>query len=344
MSTESPINTRHQEILAAIVRAYIETGEPVGSRTLSRQRGQSLSPASIRNAMADLADEGFLSQPHTSAGRVPTDRAFRYYVDQVGAAARIGFEDRTQIELHYSNHAQDLASVTRDTSRLLSILTGQAALVMAPRLDATELDHVNFVHIRERQVLAVFVATGGAVQNRLVVTDNDHTQDELDRMARYLNESLVGRTLGEAREWIESQLKLERAKYDRFMRAALTLGEAVATSRASEIFIEGSAHALEQPEFSDPEKVRQLMRALEDKTALLELLERSFHEHGLMVSIGSENDDSRLSRLTIIAAPYADGVRPIGSLAVVGPVRMDYERVIPLVEYTAKALSRALEH
>jgi heat-inducible transcriptional repressor len=161
-------------------------------------------------------------------------------------------------------------------------------------------------------------------------------------MASYLNESLGGRTLDDAREWIEAQLKMERARYDRFMRDALVLGEAIAgRSDAIEVYVDGSVQALEQPEFADPGKVRELLRALDDKTALLELLERSVKEQGVMVSIGSENP--RLAGFAVIAAPYVGGTRPLGSLAVVGPVRMDYERVIPLVEYTARALSKILE-
>jgi heat-inducible transcriptional repressor len=292
--------------------------------------------------MSELEDGGFLSQPHTSAGRVPTDKAFRYYVDHLAGAARIAFEDRSQIELHYSGRGRDLALLMRDTPKLLSILTGQAAMVMAPRLESVELESVNFIRIREREVLAVFVATNGTIQNRLVATDRDHPQGELDRMAGYLNESLGGRTLDDAWEWIEEQLKLERARYDRFVREALVLGEAIAgRAEAIEVYVDGSVQALEQPEFADPGKVRELLRALDDKTALLELLERSIREQGVTVSIGSESP--RLSGFAVIAAPYIGGSKPLGSIAIMGPVRMDYERVIPLVEYTARALSKVFE-
>jgi heat-inducible transcriptional repressor len=183
------------------------------------------------------------------------------------------------------------------------------------------------------------------VQNRIVDTDRDHSQDELDRMARYLNESLEGRTLDEARRWIEAQLRQERANYDRFMHDALALGEAIADYVGrTELYVEGSLQALEQPEFSDRGKMRELLRALDDKTALLELLERSLTNAGLTVSIGSENYDPRLSSLSVVAASYASGSSALGSLAIVGPVRMDYDRVIPLVEYTARALSRLMEY
>jgi len=340
---EKTLGGRRHSLLLAAVTEFIATAEPVGSNQIVSHHHLGIKSAMVRNMMSELEDAGFLSQPHTSAGRVPTDKAFRYYVDHLAGAARIGFEDRSQIELHYSGRGRDIAMLMRDTPKLLSILTGQAAMVMAPRIESVELERVNFVRIREREVLAVFVATSGAVQNRLVATDRDHAQGELDRMAGYLNESLGGRTLDEAREWIEAQLLLERARYDRFMHDALVLGEAIAGyPEAIEVYVDGSVQALEQPEFSDPGKVRELLRALDDKTALLELLERSIKEQSVMVSIGSENP--RLSGFAVVAAPYVGGSRPLGSLAIVGPVRMDYERVIPLVQYTARALSKILEH
>jgi heat-inducible transcriptional repressor len=348
MTQESEINAlsnrRHALILAA-VQEFISTAEPVGSAQIVARHQLGVRAAMVRNMMAELEDGGYLRQPHTSAGRVPTEKAFRYYVDHLGAATRIGFEDRAQIELHYSTAVRNLGEVLRDTPRLLSILTGQAALVMAPRLEASILERVNFVRLRDKQVLAVFVAAKGAMQNRIVDTERDHSQDELDRMARYLNESLEGRTLDEARRWIEAQLRQERANYDRFMHDALALGEAIADYVGRpELYVEGSLQALEQPEFSDRAKMRALLRALDDKTALLELLERSLTHAGLTVSIGSENYDPRLSSLSVVAASYASGSSALGSLAIVGPVRMDYDRVIPLVEYTARALSRLMEY
>ena len=338
---ENTLSGRRHTLLLAAVSEFIATAEPVGSNQIASRHHLGIKSAMVRNMMSELEDAGFLSQPHTSAGRVPTDKAFRYFVDHL-SGARIGFEDRSQIELHYSGRGRDLALLMRDTPKLLSILTGQAAMVMAPRLESVELESVNFIRIRQQEVLAVFVATNGTVQNRLVATDRDHPQGELDRMAAYLNESLGGRTLDEAREWIEAQLKLERARYDRFVREALVLGEAIAgRAEPIEVYVDGSVQALEQPEFTDPGKVRELLRALDDKTALLELLERSIREQGLMVSIGSENP--RLSGFAVVAAPYIGGSKPLGSLAIVGPVRMDYERVIPLVEYTARALSKIFE-
>jgi heat-inducible transcriptional repressor len=336
---------RRHSVLIAMVSEFIATAEPVGSHQVASRRRLGIKAAMVRNMLGELEENGYLQQPHTSAGRIPTDKAFRYYVDHLAAAARIGFEDRTQIELHYSERVRNLEAMMRDTPRLLSLLTGQAALVMAPRLESVELERVNFIRLRAREFLAVFVPGTGGIRNQLVRAERDYGQEELDRMGRYLNEALKGRTLDEARQWIEEELRKERARYDLFVREALMLGEgALGGAAEAELYVEGSAHALEQPEFSDPDRIRELMRALEDKSALLDLLERAIREQSVMVSIGSENYDARLAGLAVVAAPYAGGSKPLGGLAVVGPVRMDYERVIPLVEYTARTLSRIFEH
>lgn len=336
---------RRHAVLIATVAEFIASAEPVGSHQVASRRNPGIKAAMVRNMLAELEEAGYLQQPHTSAGRIPTDKAFRYYVNHLAATARIGFEDRTQIELHYSERMWDVETVMRDTPKLLALLTGQAALVMAPRLESVELERVKFIRVRPCEVLAVFVPRTGVIRSQLVRAERDYRQEELDRMARYLNEALRGRTLDEARCWIEEELRMERARYDRFVREALTLGEgALGANIPAELYIEGSAQALEQPEFSDLDKVRELMRALDDKTALLDLLERAVRGQELTVSIGSENYDPHLADFAVVAAPYVGGSKPLGGLAVVGPVRMDYERVIPLIEYTARTLSRILEH
>lgn len=345
-SETNALSARRHALLLATVQEFIATAEPVGSQQVAAHYPLGVRSAMVRSIMAELEEAGFLTQPHVSAGRIPTDKAFRYYVDHQLASARIAFEDRAQIELHYSGRPRALDDVMRDTPRLLALLTGQAALVVAPRLESMMVESVNFVRLRDRQVLAVFVASADRVQNRLVETERDFTQDELDRMTRYLNESLAGRSLDEARRWIERQLKEERAAYDQFVRDALALGGGAIADRSerTEVYIDGSVKVLEQPEFANPERMRELLRALDDKSALLDLLERSIGQNRPMISIGSENFDPRLAGLSIIAASYATGSPSVGSLAVVGPVRMDYDRVIPLVEYTARTLTRLLEH
>jgi len=339
------LTSRQHALLMAAVQEFISTAEPVGSQQLASRHAVGIRAAMVRNLMAELEEAGFLIQPHTSAGRIPTDKAFRYYVDQLVPPPPIGFQDRTQIELHYSAPREDVGEIIRDTSRFLALITGQAALVMAPRLESLRIERVNLIRLREREVFVIFVPVAGGVQTRLAQTDKDHSQADLDRMAGFLNASLSGRNLRSAREWIEERLKEDRAIYDSFLRTALSLGTALTRSPVvGQLYVEGSSKAVEQPEFTDPAKLRELLRALEDKRALLDLLERSLKQDALTVSIGSENFDTRLTPFSVVAASYASGSFQLGSLAVVGPVRMDYERVIPLVSYTAKALSRALEH
>ena len=225
---QGELTRRQHGLLLAAVQEFIATAEPVGSQQLANRPQVGVRAAMVRNLMAELEDAGYLLQPHTSAGRIPTDKAFRYYVDHLTPQRGIGFEDRSQIELHYSTPTGDVHEIIRDTSRLLTLMTGQAALVTAPRLESVVLERVQFVRLREREVLAVFVAVAGGMQNRFVQTDADHSQAELDRMAGYLNESLRGRTLEQARVWIEDRLKEDRANYDRFMHAALILGGTIA--------------------------------------------------------------------------------------------------------------------
>jgi heat-inducible transcriptional repressor len=339
-SNAKELTQRQHTLLLAAVQEFIARAEPVGSHHLASRHTLGVRSATVRNLLGELEDAGYLSQPHTSAGRVPTDKAFRYFVDHVTLA--IPFEDRAQIELHYSSLPPDLNAVIRDTSRLLALMTGQAALVRAPKLESSMIEQVRFLRLREREVLVIFVAPAGNVQHRLVNAERDYTQSELDRMAAYLKDSLSGRTLEQARGWIEENLRQERARYDDFMRGALLLGEALTQpSGATELYVEGSARAMSQPEFADSSRLRELLQALEDKDALLDLLDRALKQNGPMISIGSENFDVRLAGFSVVAAPYASGASQ-GSLAVLGPVRMDYERVIPLVSYTAKALSHAL--
>jgi heat-inducible transcriptional repressor len=337
------LDRRRHALLMAVIQDFVATAEPVGSHQIVSKHSLGVKAATVRGMMAELEGENFLYQPHTSAGRVPTAKAFRYYVDYVMPKRQIGRSDRVQIEYCYSERIRDLSEVMHDTSRLLALLTGQAAVVVTPRFEAIELKRVNFIRLREGQVMAVCIAMGGGMQSRVIDSGRDYTQDELERMANYLNECLEGRTLEQARAWIESALREERTRYDRFIHAALTLGDA-AVSRPIpvDIYVEGSAKALQQPEFSDPDKLRELLRALEDKSALLDLLERVLTIGSVEVSIGAEHDP-RLSDLSVVAAAYAKGAMPLGSLGVVGPVRMDYERVIALVDYTARALSRVLE-
>ncbi|HZP46205.1 MAG TPA: heat-inducible transcriptional repressor HrcA [Candidatus Binataceae bacterium] len=337
------LTRRQHALLLATVQEFIATAAPVGSQQVAQRHRLGVRAAMVRNLMSELEDAGYLTQPHTSAGRVPTEKAYRYFVDHL--APTIPFRERARIELHYSAPSNDVNLMVREASRLLALMTNQTAIATAPRLEVLMIERVQFTRLREREVLAMFITKANGIHNRLVVADRDYSQAELDRMAAYLAETLVGRTLEQARVWLEERLREERARYDQFVRGALLLGNVmIALDAQAEVYVEGSTRALDQPEFTDRARLRELLRALDDKTALLDLLDRSLKDTSLLVSIGSENSDARLAGFSVVAAPYASGSQPLGSVAIVGPLRMDYERVIPLVSYTAKALSRVLDH
>lgn len=337
------LDRRRHALLMAVIDDFVRTAQPVASQQIVGKYALGVRGATVRSMMAELEHDNFLHQPHTSAGRVPTDKAFRYYVDHLEWPRRIGHQERARIEYHYTDRERDPGELVRDTAHLLSLLSGQMALALTPRFEAISLSAVRFVRLREAQVLAVFVAVDGRAHHRIVETARDYRTDELERMAGFLNECVGGRTLEEARSWIEAALREEQARYDRFVREALTLGGAVVKRPIPvDVYLDGSAKVVRQPEFDDPERVRAMLQELEDKSALLDLLERTLTGGAVEVSIGSEHAP-HLADLSLVTAGYCRGTMAMGRLAIVGPVRMDYGRVIALVDYTARALSRALE-
>ena len=353
-----PLNERQSEILQAVVEDYIETAEPVGSRTLTKRNpGIDLSPASVRNAMSDLEDLGYLSAPHASAGRVPTALAFRVYVERLASRGRLSQRDREVIKAVVSPHegtSRELSTILQDASRVLSTLSNQASLVLFPRLDGVVFSHIELVAVRERSVLAVFVAKSGLMQQRVIDADFPLERDELRRMSNYLNSLLDGKTLAEVRDAIVRELYDERAQADEMMRTALTLCDRTMspmTAGASTVMIEGERNFLEHPEFSDVAKMRKIFRAFEEKTVLLRMLDAAAARPSearlpegaeSAVYFGAEGSVRELKDLAAVMASYASEQGPAGRVGIVGPIRMDYSRVIPLVEYTAGALSRSL--
>ncbi len=335
---------RLSELLLAALQEFIDTAAPVGSQQIASRYRLGLRAAMVRNLMAELEEAGYLYQPHVSAGRMPTEKAFRYYVDRLIPESRVNFHDRTQIELHCSTMRRNLDQTMRETSRLLAELSGQAAVVMAPRVQASVLKRVSLVSLGECRILALFVTAAGMIHSQVVETDADADQASLNWMAEQLSGWLCNRTIEQAREWIDDQIRELAPGSDTSIRRVLSLGQALTRARIeANFYVDGSLNALSQPEFADRQRFSVLLRALNDSSALMELLECSLSRSGPIVSIGSENRDARFTDMSVVAAAYPSSSSPLGSLAVVGPVRMDYGRVIPLVDYTAKALSRALQ-
>lgn len=347
----TPLNERLLEILQAVVEDYIETAEPVGSRSLTkRNRGLDVSPATVRNAMSDLEDLGFLSAPHASAGRVPTALAFRVYVERLASRNRLTPRDRDLIGA-LTDHSRQLGPRLQDASRILSSLSNHASLVLLPRIESVVFESIELVPVRERSVLAIFVAKSGLIQQRIVDVDVPIDRDELRQMSNYLRSLLDGKTLSEVRRAILGAMADERSAADVMMSQALDLGQRAlhVPDPEAEVMVEGERTFLEQPEFSDLGKMRKLFRAFEEKTILVRILDAAATRpaeaaslHETAVYFGAEGNVRELKELAAVMASYTTEGGTTGQVGVVGPIRMDYARVIPLVELTANALSRSL--
>lgn len=341
---EADLSQRDVQVLQAIIQDYIEHAEPVGSRTLSRGHGLDVSPATVRNVMADLEHLGYLAKPHTSAGRIPTSKAFRLYVDALLQVRPLASRGRAQVERHYAPAPADVPERLLHTGKVLHHLTRLAAVVALPRLSQEVFREIRFIRLREDRVLAVLVTGAGLVQNRVLSLEGSVTQAELDRAGRYLDTLLTSRsTIAEVRRRIEAALAEDRAAYDRLQARALELGrEALEETgpAASEVIVEGAASFLDVPEFADAGKIRSLLEALEGKELILRVLERAENASGIRIFIGAESELAA-DDVSLVVASYRRGDAILGTLGVIGPTRMDYGRVAPVVEYTAALLTRS---
>jgi heat-inducible transcriptional repressor len=332
------LSARARQVLYHCVTEYVATGEPVGSRTLAKKSGLDLSPASIRNVLADLEDSGYLRQPHASAGRVPTDRAFRLFIDALMHVRALTTEETSTIRETYSS-LEPGQNVMRETGKLLSALTGTAAVVVAPRAETLVLRQLRFLRTGHGEVLAVLVMNNGTVHNRFLSAQV--TEADLQRIHNLLDDVVEGRTLGDLREMLERRLLTERVQHDELRRRAFELGGAAveqAAGRETDLVIEGQDRLFEKPEF-DADQVRRLVTALDAREKLIKLLDLAMQAKGGHVVVGDEAGDLGGGQLAIVGAPYTGQGQTAGAVGVIGPTRMDYARVLPLVAATATAMS-----
>ena len=336
------LSLRSKQILEAIVEDYIATAEPVGSSAVARRHALTLSSATVRNVMANLEEMGLLTSPHTSAGRVPTEKAYRFYVDSLVALRQISREEKRQIISHCRQSGTGLSGILKETSRTLSQLSNYMGIVVAPSFTADVFRHIEFIRLGQRRILAILVSSKGAIQNRLIETEDDHAPEELIRMGNYLNEMMRGMTITQARERILTEMKSEKTMYDHLMSRALRISEQAVTVEGDEIFIEGQARILDQPEFSDATRMKEIYEAFEQKGVLLQLLSRCMTADGVQIYIGSETSLSRSAGISLITSRFVTSSDTVGMLGVIGPTRMGYSSVIPIVDYTARMVSRLL--
>lgn len=337
------LTERSRQILEAIIEDYILTAEPIGSRTITRRHGLSLSPATVRNVMADLEEMGFLVSPHTSAGRVPTDKAYRFYVDSLVGINKIAREEREEIRKRCTLTGRDVGDVLKQTSKMLSSVSHYMGIVMGPRFTANVFRQMEFVKLSGNKILAILVSQSGSVQNKIIETEVELKLDELTRMANYLNDILQGLTIAQVKNRIIEEMQEEKIRYDTLLARALELSRQALEGTDAEVFIEGQANILEQPEFADVAKMKEIIRAFEEKGQLLALLERCMAAEGVQIFIGSESHLNRMSGMSLVTSTYVTGKNTLGILGVIGPTRMGYAKIIPIVDYTAKQVSRLLE-
>jgi heat-inducible transcriptional repressor len=336
------LSQRERQILYACVTEFVATGQPVGSRTLAR-KGIDLSPATIRNVLADLEDRGFLMQPHTSAGRVPTDRAFRLFIDALMELEQLSEEAHARIQAKFSEIMPG-DNVMRETGKLLSELTGAAAVVVAPRMELT-LKHLRFIRTNPGEVLAVLVMSNGVVQNRFLRAEV--TEEELLRLHNLLDDVIEGRTLGELHDLFVRRLQTDRVQGDLLKKRAFELGEAALAGVAGEkadLVIEGRSRLLELPEFAGhPDGMKDVVSALDEQERIVELLTATMDAKGTAIVVGQEAGELGGGQLAIVGASYTENGRAAGTVGVIGPTRMDYPRVVPLVTATASAMSAYMD-
>ena len=339
-----PLTERSQKILEAIIEEYIATAQPVGSKALTQTLGIKLSSATVRNVMAELEDLGYLASPHTSAGRIPTEKGYRFYVDALLHINDLDNKQKKQIEKHYRHHGLQMADMLREASRTLSAFSHHTGLVMVPRLKTTVFRHIEFVKLSARQVLAVFVTQSGLVQNKLVEIDEELTSHDLEQITNYLNQTLVGLSIQQVRAKIIAEMAHEKALYDQLLKRAFILSKATLGDEPSgDIIIEGTSYFLEQPEFSDLQRMKRIVQTFEQKSLLVDLLDRGLETSGVQVIIGSESACPELADCSLITAAYSGKRGTLGTLGVIGPHRMRYSSIIPIVDYTANLISRLLD-
>ncbi|MBX3622236.1 MAG: heat-inducible transcriptional repressor HrcA [Rhizobacter sp.] len=335
------LDERARTLLKALVERYIADGQPVGSRTLSRASGLDLSPATIRNVMADLEDLGLIASPHTSAGRIPTARGYRLFVDTMLTAQPI---DITSVSAPLETQLQpdQPQRVIANAAQMLSSLSSFVGVVTAPR-KASVFHHIEFLRLGERRVLVILVAPDGDVQNRVIMTAHDYTQGELIEASNYLTQQYAGLTIEEVRERLKREVDVLRGEIATLMQAAVQAGSEAMQQNQEQVVISGERNLLTVQDFSsDMGSLRKLFDLFEQKTQLMRLLDVSSRAEGVRIYIGGESMVVPFEELSVVSAPYEVNGQVVGTLGVIGPTRMAYDRMIQIVDITSRLVSNAL--
>lgn len=350
-------DSRGQTILTAVINEHFVTGEPVGSKTIAEKfaNASGLSSASIRAVMGDLEDLGLLEQPHTSAGRIPTDKGYRFYVDNLLGVLSISNDDLHRIGDEFGLNPSDLVEtpdrLMERTSQLLSVLSNNVGIVVSPSLANDRLQHIEFVNLSDNRILVVLVSAPNIVHNRIIRLKVSFAKDELDRTANYLNAEFSGKTLAEIRVEILRLMHEEKTMFDKLLQTAVILcSQSIEDeeSKLGEVYVDGTSNILTKRDFADLERLRELLSTIGEKSRLLHILNECVardaeHSGDVQVMIGSENRTPSLQNCTLISAPYRiGGGSAVGTLSVLGPTRIEYARMISIVSYVARVLEKVM--
>lgn len=341
------LDERSREILERAISTFVATGKPVGSRNIARRSRENLSAATVRNIMADLEEMGYLRQPHASAGRIPTDKAYRLYVDYMLQRHEISAQDRDLIDRNLlpDDTAEHLMA---KTSQLLSRVSNNVGIVVSPPISRVALQHLQFIRLSDDRILVILVSRSGIVQNRVFKSDQELSQGDLDHAARYITEHFKDKTLLEIKGLILHMIGQERAIYDSFMQRVIILStrtfSGAEIEAQSEVYLDGAANLMKSPEFSDINRMRTLFETIEQKSRLASLISQCIEgdSQEVRITIGTENALPGIEDCTLITSPYTLDEKTHGSLGILGPTRMEYGRAISLVEYVARLFGRVL--
>lgn len=361
------LDERTRQILFAVVESYINKPEPVGSRFVTKRYSFGFSPATIRNIMADLEETGFLSQPHTSAGRVPTDKGYRLYVNSVfdkgvGRPLISGYGEDKDLVVGLDNalgeflcqfarnFARKLERMKNDMNRMffevtntLSSMSNYISIAMPPKTEHTTLNRIDLIKYKEDRAVAILLTDEGVVRNKILKVDSKLTQEDLNRIADYLNSEYSGCTIEEIKGVLFKRIKQEKMVWDDLISKAIKIYEQAISFAGEDIFISGLYDVMNLPDFSDISRLKEIAGAIKDKHLILRFLDELLNAEGVQVLIGSENIDRQLKNLSIVASTYKEGGRPIGVIALIGPTRMHYSKAIYMVDTIAKCISKTFD-
>jgi heat-inducible transcriptional repressor len=335
------ISARAKKVLHAVVSEYLATGDPVGSETVTKRYGLEVSAATVRSVMGDLEDIGLLRHTHTSAGRIPTDRGLRYYVDTLLRVRSLTVSEKEDIRERVGPAPADVQEVMHRTSKVLRELSHLAVVVQTPRPESDAVSHIEFVRLREGQLLAVIATSSGQIQNKLVPVDFALAPGDLDRINNFLNTLIAGLTLDQVRARIVQEIEAERSANDQVLARALELAVvAVPADPGGEILVDGQSNLLAATESVD--RAKRVLRTLEEKDVIVRLLDRTLTAPGICVFIGAEANLVDLTDISVVASSYGGEDRPLGTIGVIGPSRMNYSKLIALVDFTAEVITEVL--